>query len=66
MLKRHDAVSAMKAAKAAKTGKVISKPNGVSFLAVGSLAIRSNRVIISSRRDLPLVGTVKTNKARKK
>ena len=66
MIKRQNAVSAMKAAKAAKMGKVRSKPSSVSFIAVGSVAVRSNRVIISGRRDLPLVKAVKTNKAHKK
>ena len=66
MIKRHDAVSAMKAAKATKTGKVSQKSTGVSFFAVGSVAVRSNRVMITGRRDLPLVGAAKTNKTLKK
>lgn len=63
MIKRHNAITAMKAA---KTGRTVKSKSSCSFLAVGHTAVRSNRVLITERRDMPLVGSVRSNKPHKK
>lgn len=56
IMKKYDAMTAMKAAK--RGGSVAASRSSVSFLAVPKTTVRSNRVLITDRRDVPTVKAV--------
>lgn len=52
-MKKYDAITAMKLSK--RGGSAEASRSSVSFLAVSKTTVRSNRVLITDRRDVPTV-----------
>lgn len=55
-MKKYDAMAAMKASK--RGGSVGMSRSDGSFLTVSKMTVRSNRVLITDRRDVPTVKAV--------
>lgn len=53
IMKKYDAMTAMKAVR--RSGNVAASRSSVTFLAVSKMTVRSNRVLITDRRDVPTV-----------